>query len=179
MTAKSSILLALILPLSLNTYANEKISNVCKKSNKFFPYKAGVIAAKENAESAFEIFCSLAIKGDYRSQFKIANYYYNGILGYLDESEIDAYVWAKLSISHVKSLKKENFLIKIQQGLSDLDLSKANTIYELAVQLIPSGNRIDGQYEPIDLNAYIKEKTTTTGSRIKGKKSTRSISYIY
>ncbi len=140
----------------------------------FYPYKAGIQAEKDDlTEEAFIIFCQLAFKGDYRAQFKLAQYYSNGITGLIDPDLEFAYIWAALSNSQVVSKKradyKETIFASIPEDRQEVLISQ----YKRALQMVPSGLRIDMQYKPINYqklfeqNKKRSEKKSVTGSHMK------------
>lgn len=140
----------------------------------FFPYKAGIQAEQDNLTlEAFNIFCVLAFKGDYRAQFKLAQYYEKGIPGLIDSDFEFAYIWAALSNSQVVSKKRNDFIESIYNLISEERKQTVHLKYQRATQMIPSGFRIDMQYKAIDyqklfeLNKKRQEKKSVTGSHIK------------
>ena len=175
---KKKYLFTLLLITQL-IFANDSKIN-CDKTDTFFPYKAGIIAEKNSEVKAFAIYCNLALKGDYRSQNKLARYYFTGIPNELKPDKISAYVWSKLSISVIKSKKKEAFLKNIKNQLSESEILDAETLFKLIINTIPSGYRIDGQYKPLDLSDFLNQQQNQikTGTRIKSKKSIRALNSI-
>ncbi|TQV73888.1 hypothetical protein FLL45_13570 [Aliikangiella marina] len=166
-------LLALFVSVSQAEASNEESSEPkCESSGEFVSYKAGVYAEKSNKKAhAFNLYCNVAYKGDYRAQFKLARLYLHGIDGYLSSNKVVAGVWARISNSVARSVKRKNLINQIESELSKDELAELNSIYTTARALIPSGNRIDHQYIKEDLSKYLKdEKRVYTGSRIKRKK---------
>lgn len=166
---KYCILILLAIFPSL-TKANES-EGACTKIEAFFPYKAGIVAERAGEpEYAFDIFCNLAFKGDYRAQFKLAQYYSEGIENYIEPNNTYAAVWAKLSNSEIVTRKKSDYIERILNHLSKEDISEVNKLYSSAISFIPTGNRIDMKYKPLDLQKILKEhnkKEKYTGSRIR------------
>ena len=140
----------------------------------FYPYKAGVQAEQDQlTEEAFQIFCQLAFKGDYRAQFKLAEYYAQGIPGLIDPDLEFAYIWAALSNSQVVSKRRADFKDSLVTSIPEERLHALASQLKRALQMVPSGARIDMQYKPIDYQKLIeqnkkrREKKTVTGSHIK------------
>lgn len=165
-----NLLLILFVIISSTVEANES-DEACKKIEAFFPYKAGIVAEKSGEpEYAFDIFCNLAFKGDYRAQFKLAQYYREGIENYIEPNNVYATVWAKIANSKILTRKKTDFINDLLKGLSSDDIKEINMLYASAKKVIPTGNRIDMKYKPLDLEKILKEhnkKKQYTGSRIR------------
>ncbi len=151
------------------------LSNKCGNDMQtFFPYKAGIEAEKnEMYTEAFIIFCNLALKGDYRAQFKLANYYYSGIPELIEIDYEFAYIWSKLSNHYTTSKRKTLFTEKILQKIAVKNRQTLHLKYEVALNIIPAGTKIDQKYEPINYSKIIKEykkrkeKKQFVGSRIR------------
>lgn len=143
----------------------------CKPLSEFVPYKAGVKVEKQgDHKKAFDIYCHLAIQGDYRAQFKIAQYFHSGIEGEVETNLVHAYIWAKYSNHYVKSRKRGEFAARIANALSEEQRAAASSSYTMLASVIPGGRRIDMLYKPIDLAKLLKEKNKKkkfTGSNIK------------
>ncbi len=157
-------------------------NNSCKVLSKFFPYKAGVALEKKGKHNnAFDIYCHLAIQGDYRAQFKIAQYFQTGIEGKLEASSVHAIVWAKFANYYIKSRKRADFISSVEQNLSEEQLAIASERFSFMVSMMPGGRRIDMQYKPIDIAELIKEKKKKrkfTGSNIKKDKAPINLGII-
>ena len=163
------------------------LSSECQGMKEFIPYKAGVQAEKKNLPvEAFLIWCNLALKGDYRAQFKLANYYFNGSPNVIEPDPEFAYVWAMLSNYYAVSKKKTEYAEMIYTFISPENVESLNLKLERALKIIPTGNRIDIQHAPIDYDKLFKEfkerskKKQFTGSRIRRDKpilSTRIFDY--
>ncbi len=148
--------------------------NSCQDLQAFFPYKAGVQAQQDGHHAqAFDIFCNLSFKGDYRAQFKMAYYFDTGVKGYIDSDLVFALLWAKLSNHKIKSLKRKRFIEQLEASLTQEQMNKFRSVYYKFIAKMPTGNRIDMQYEPLDLQKLYKvyqedrAPKTYTGSRIK------------
>ncbi|MCW8878277.1 MAG: hypothetical protein OQK51_14605 [Kangiellaceae bacterium] len=143
----------------------------CKPLSEFVPYKAGVKVEKRGEhKKAFDIYCHLAIQGDYRAQFKIAQYFDTGIKGELEPNLVHSYVWAKYANHYVKSRKRAEFAANIGAKLTEEQRAMASSAYTLLASIMPGGLRIDMQYKPIDIAKLLKEKRKKkkfTGSNIK------------
>jgi hypothetical protein len=159
----------LILFISTVLRANDQIA--CGENSSFLAYKAGVYAEKNGfIEDSFDIYCQLAFQGDYRAQFKLAQFYKQGIPNILNEDVSFAYVWAKLSNSYIQSTKRSSYIQKIKLALNHNELINAEKLYDLAKSTINTGRRIDQEYKKLDLDKYLnknRSKSYTTGSRIK------------
>lgn len=140
----------------------------------FYPYKAGIQAEKDDLIlEAFQIYCQLSFKGDYRAQFKMAQYYAMGIPGFVDPDLEFAYIWAALSNSQVVSKKRTDFMESLLVSIPEERHEELTAKYHRARQMVPSGARIDMQHKPIDYqklfeqNKKRREKKKVTGSHIK------------
>ncbi len=151
-----SLLILFTLLQSFCSHANE-VESGCENLNLFIPYKAGVQAEKQQLnQQAFAIYCQLAFKGDYRAQFKLAKYYYHGIENFLEQDLQTAYLWAVLSNSYVVSSNRTKLTEKIYSLFNEREKSELVVLANNFVNLIPSGNRIDMEYKPIDYQKLIK-----------------------
>ncbi len=162
--------LLLIYSSLLSASENE---GACKKLDTFFPYKAGIVAERSGeVEYAFDIYCDLAFKGDYRAQFKLAQFYSNGIEGYIEPNQIFAVVWAKIANAKIVTRKKSDFIEQLVSELPQKEVEESNKLYTAAIRAVPTGIRIDMKYKPLDLKKILEEhnkKQLYTGSRIKRK----------
>ncbi len=158
--------------------------NNCVATDKFFPYKAGVFAEKKGTPTtAFNIYCNLAYKGDYRAQFKLAQYFSHGIPELVEPDKVQSYLWASLSNYSVKSKKRERFILQLEKSFAEDELNKLKRTVHKARKYIPVGARIDMQYKALDLEKLIEkakkdEKKVYTGSRLKSKKPPGTVSVI-
>ncbi len=135
------------------------IKKDCESPDLFFPYKAGIQAEKDNLiQQAFAIFCNLAFKGDYRAQFKLAQYYHQGIEDVVQQDQEVAYLWARLSNAYVISKKRTIFIEKIYQAFDAEKKQRLNKLALGLLQTIPTGARIDMQYKPIDYKKLWKQQ---------------------
>ena len=163
--------------------AKENDARSCNKLDKFFSYKAGIVAEKKNVLSlSFDIFCNLAFQGDYRAQFKMAKYYKDGLNDYVEPNLIYAYVWARISNFHIISRKREKFIKELKALLTENERQNSDQLFWSAVRIIPVGARIDMEYKPIDLDKILKkhnERKAYTGSRIKRQKPPENLGIIY
>jgi len=160
--------------------ANEQID--CGENSDFIAYKAGVYAEKNGfIEDSFDIYCQLAFQGDYRAQFKLAEFYKQGIPNTLKQDATYAYVWAKLSNSYMQSTKRSSYIQKIKLSLNVDELKNAEKLYDLAKVSINTGRRIDQEYKKLDLDKYLnksRSESYTTGSRIKDNESILNVNKI-
>ncbi|MCW9029355.1 MAG: hypothetical protein OQJ80_10520 [Kangiella sp.] len=151
-------------------YSNQS-DGACKKIDTFFPYKAGIVAEKSGEpEYAFDIFCNLAFKGDYRAQFKLAQYYNQGLENYIEPNKVYAVVWARIANTKILTRRKSNFIEQVMSELPDTGINQVDELYSSAIRMIPTGIRIDMKYKPLDLKKILEEhnkKQQYTGSRIK------------
>jgi hypothetical protein len=159
----------LILFISTVLRANDQIS--CGENSSFLAYKAGVYAEKNGfIEDSFDIYCQLAFQGDYRAQFKLAQFYKQGIPNILKEDVFFAYVWAKLSNSYIQSTKRSSYIQKIKSSLNVTELKNAEKLYDIAKVTLNTGRRIDQEYKKLDFDKFLNKSRSeayTTGSRIK------------
>lgn len=146
----------------------------CNPMDVFVPFNVGIQAEKTNNHKlAFDIFCDLSFKGDYRAQFRLAKYYYGDNQSTQDTNEIYAWVWANLSNSVIKSTNRARFIADLTAKLSADELKEARRLLENSQRQIPSGGRFDQEFEPLDYDKikakYEKETESKeyTGSRIK------------
>lgn len=150
--------------------ANET-KGACKKLDTFFPYKAGIEAERASeVEYAFDIFCNLAFKGDYRAQFKLAQYYNSGIKNYIEQNQVFALVWAKIANTKILTRRKSDFISQLMNQLPESQLVEVDGLYATAIRSVPTGIRVDMKYKPIDLQKILEEhnkKKSYTGTRIK------------
>ncbi|QDP02438.1 hypothetical protein [Thalassotalea sp. PS06] len=172
-----------LLAFASNSYADEE--NGCRELPGFFPYKAGIEAQKvDKHEEAFDIFCNLAMQGDYRSQFQLAKYFDNGIENYIDVDPVFALLWADLSNYQVKSKKRTSYLENAKNNLNEEELREFIRVRSKFLARMPTGNRIDMQFEPLNLQELYKEYQKSrepveyTGSRIKRDKPPLNISSV-
>ncbi|TPH15716.1 hypothetical protein [Litorilituus lipolyticus] len=153
--------------------SSEVNGSLCNSSDKFFPYKAAKKAEKSDyIIEAFNMYCQLAFNGDYRAQYKLASFYSQGIKNYVSVDKEFAYLWAKLANSQVQSRKKSLLVDKLAGQLTNSQRVNADKNFLVFVQKIPSGRRIDQEYEPIDLAKELRlmekrRKNEFVGSRIK------------
>jgi len=165
-----NLLLILFVVFSSAVEANES-NEACKKIDVFFPYKAGIVAERAGEqEYAFDIFCNLAFKGDYRAQFQLAQYYREGIENYIEPNIVYATVWAKIANSKIETRRKSSFIEELIERLTKDNLNEVNKLYASARTIVPTGIRIDMKYKPLDLDRILKEhnkKKQYTGSRIR------------
>jgi hypothetical protein len=176
---KYLIVLSIVLSLSMEVLAEE--GSDCVKLGSFFPYKAGIYAEQKSFQkiNAFDIFCNLSYKGDYRAQFKLAKYYEKGVPDYVDANLTYALIWAKLSNSQIKSRKRQIYIDRLIKTLDEKEINTANKLYDVVKLYMPSGLRIDMEYKEIDLEEVFRnQKKEYTGSRIKRKKPFNNISII-
>ncbi|QBY03887.1 hypothetical protein E2K93_05600 [Thalassotalea sp. HSM 43] len=151
----------------------------------FFPYKAGIQAQQdERHEEAFDIFCQLSFKGDYRAQFQMAQYFAVGVTDYIEADPVFAVLWADLANSRKKSVKRQRFIDTTKATLTDEQHKVFITLLPRFLQSVPTGQRIDMQFEPLDLNKLYQEYQKArepqeyTGSRIKRDKPPINVNSI-
>lgn len=165
----------IVIFISLLLYSSFVYSNqsegACKKMDTFFPYKAGIVAEKSGeSEYAFDIFCNLAFKGDYRAQFKLAQYYNHGLENYIEPNKVYAVVWARIANTKIPTRRKSNFIEQVMSELPGTETNEVDELYSSAIRMIPTGIRIDMKYKPLDLKKILEEhnkKKQYTGTRIK------------
>lgn len=177
-------LLVILLFSTSTTYA-ETGKVACNQLDTFMPYKAGIKAAEsDNMALAFDIFCNLSFNGDYRAQFKLAQYYDGIHKSEEAENKVYAWVWASLSNSVVKSTKRNKYIEKLSIRMSNEELIQAQRLFAASKAKIPSGLRIDQMFEPLDYEAILKKyKRDTapkeyTGSRLKKDKPPENLGII-
>jgi hypothetical protein len=159
--------------LSFAINAVENQNQPCNDTDTFFPFKAGREAEQSQHHiEAFDIYCQLAFRGDYRAQFKLATYYHNGIDNYIAVDQQFAYFWAKLANLKIESRKKSLFVAQLKEKLTDKQFLQAEKRFLTLASKVPTGSRIDQKYKPIDLAKLLKKrkkqrKQEYTGSRIK------------
>ena len=142
--------------LPLSAIAQDKIIDECVPLPEFFPYKAGIEAEKRGKDSkAFEIYCSLAVQGDYRAQFKLAKYYLDGIRGYIEPNKVLAHVWSRMSIFSVQSRKRKELEKSVKKTLTEHQINRSDQIFWTIVRVIPSNQRIDMAFKPLNLEDYL------------------------
>lgn len=158
---------------TLELSARETEAFECEEINSFISYKdARALEKQANITKALQHYCNLAYLGDYRAQYKFAEYYSSGVPGVLEKDLIKALFWASISNSVIVSNKKSKLISKIKSEISKEDLSIAEKLlYERRAYII-SGIKYDMQYKDIDyekINKKLNEKKVYTGSRIKRK----------
>lgn len=146
----------------------------CNQIDVFVPFNVAIQAFKtNNHQLAFDIFCDLSFRGDYRAQFRLAKYYSTPNDAVQKPNKVYAWVWANLSNSVVKSTNRARYIATLTDTLTPENLQEAQKLLLTARVSIPSGERFDQKFEPID---YLKiksqyEKDTQskeyTGSRLK------------
>lgn len=159
--------------LATLTLASESNDSFCNNSDKFFPFKAAKEAEKSNYKiEAFDMYCQLAFKGDYRAQYQLANFYNSGIDDYVPVDFEFAYLWAKLANSQIPSRKKSLLINELSNKLTSSQLKNADNKFIVFSQRVPTGRRIDQEYKSIDLAKELRlmkkrRKQEYVGSRIK------------
>ena len=172
------IILFVSCAITINLYAQE--IEVCNIYDEYPLYPAGIKAEKEGHRfNAFEIYCNLAFRGDYRAQFKMAQMYRDGIKDHVNQDLQMAYIWARLANSYATSKRKQKLVDEISAEMDAQALKEAEGLYTSVVVVIPTGRRIDQDHAPVDLDKLRKSKKKLfTGSRIKGGKPIRSLDVI-
>lgn len=164
------IILSVLLLCCANLSAQEA-DLPCNVIDTFVPFKAGVKAAKSNNhELAFDIFCNLSFKGDYRAQFRLAKYYDGSHASIEETNKVYAWVWANLSNAMVKSTQRAGYIAQLKSQLSADELQLAQKLWRVSKHKIPTGIRLDQQFEPLNYEKLLRKhnrKTEYTGSRIK------------
>ena len=132
----------------------------CAPLQSVYSYSAGVQAQKEGYDvAAFDIFCNLAVRGDYRSQYKLAQYYLSGIENYLQPNKNYAYVWAKISNSYVLSRNRQRLVDEIAAGISREEQEKQNNLlYAAVLRSIPAGTRLAIDSAADDYKRLLREE---------------------
>jgi hypothetical protein len=146
----------------------------CNPIDIFVPFNVGIEAVKtNNHQLAFDIFCDLSFKGDYRAQFRLAKYYDGTNQAGQETNKVYAWVWANLSNSVIKSTNRARYIADLTAKLSVDEMQEAKSLLLSSQAQIPSGGRFDQQFEPLDYDKikakYEKETESKeyTGSRIK------------
>ena len=161
-------------------HAAEDSFSHCTIYEEFPFYQSGVLAEKAGETfNAFEIYCNLAFRGDYRAQFKLAQLYQSGVDGHFSSDLKMAYVWASMANSYVFSKRKQKLIDELTAALDSEALAAAKKLYGSTAIVLPTGRRIDQNHEPVDVKELWKKKQQIfTGSRIKTDKPIRSLKRV-
>jgi TPR repeat protein len=157
-----------------DTDLGERNSIKCTLLGKFYAYKDGMLALREkDMLLAFDIFCSLALQGDDRAQFKLAEIVSHKYSSSITKDLSVAYAWSKLANARLHSVRKANLTKAIFSSLSEDEKLAAQGVFEVLRTTVPTGIRIDQAREDIDLAKIYSEyhdklkNRTFTGSRLK------------
>lgn len=161
----------ILLCSSFYSYANLEL---CRENVSAVTYGDAIRTQKAgNVKEAFSKYCNLAFAGDYRSQFKMAQYYTGDIQTNFNNNYELAWVWASLSNGHVISANRSRFIEALEKKLSQEQLNQAKALLIESKEIVKTGIRIDQEMKPVDLFKIMKQyqkrtaKKAYTGSRIK------------
>ena len=159
-----------IVVFSFSIQAEQDRSQICIIHDEFKVYIEGIKAEKTgDLVLAFEIYCDLAVRGDYRAQYKLASMYQNGIKGRLKPDLRTAYFWAHISNSHAYSRKKQILMEELAKQLEADVLDDAKNLADKAIDVLPRGRRLDQVTEPItaeELKKKLKELQSRTNIHV-------------
>lgn len=163
--------------------SNEQSSLIdCEPLSQFYAYKDGMKSHhNQNFSQAFNIFCNLALQGDDRAQFRLAEYYSGK---YASKTPIDlqlAYIWSRLANTRIYTVKRTELYKQIRAQLVDKNLEVAQLAFGSFMNSFNTGNRVDEPRKKLDLKRIYKEyhdkinNRIYTGSRIRGRVPTDSL----
>lgn len=150
--------------------------NDCDLLNQFYAFTDGMQAyQKGDSKKAVNIFCSLALQGDDRAQFRLAQYYAKELDSHLPHDVVTAYAWSKLANFSFSTVRKTKLVTALKQELNAEELAAAEDLYRSIVEMAGTGDRINQQHRTLDLDKIFEQYNrkvygqTYTGSRIKGR----------
>lgn len=136
----------LILFFATKTIAAD--TNCSPKFENVLVYKEALKLKRKKPYQGFLAFCQLAYLGDHRAQFQLAKYYFNGIEGQLPVSENEAYVWAVVSNSYFKEVRKQKMITRLAKNWEKSRLEQLNKQAKILIQERGSYRMIDRRYNP-------------------------------
>jgi TPR repeat protein len=178
-----------VLVISSTIFAPQALSDEqsplidCEPLSQFYAYKDGMNSHhNKDFGKAFNIFCNLALQGDDRAQFRLAEYYSGK---YASNTPIDlqlAYIWSRLANTRIYTVKRTELYQQIRAQLAGENLELSQLAFGSFMSSFNTGNRVDKQRKKLDLKRIYKEyhdkinNRIYTGSRIRGRVPTDSLS---